>query len=120
MAKRYHPRQRAQQPPQQTRPIVELGGTFLRWDGREPGEEHGPADAVYFRCPHHEYCSHIVPFTPDLAGTAIPKSPQKNGAHWRRSGSSIETLTLSPSVKSPCGFHGHVRNGLVVFCGDSK
>ena len=103
-----------------SKPLVELNANLLRWDGRKPGDEHGPADALYFRCPHHEACSHVIPFTPDMGGNVIAKSPQRNGAHWQRKGDTVETMTLTPSVRSSCGFHGWVKNGAVEFCGDSK
>ena len=106
--------------------LADLDGVLVRWDGREPGAEHGAADAVWFRCPEgHTTCSHTVPFTPALDGTTRT-SPQSNGAHWTRRGDTIDTLVLSPSIRSSCGFHGFIGGnggqipGMIEFCGDSK
>lgn len=108
--------------------LAELSPEFVRWDGREPGDEHGPADAIRFLCPEgHEDCSHTIPFSPDLGGSART-SPQRNGAHWQRTGETFETLVLSPSIRceGSCHFHGFVGGssgqapGSIEFCGDSS
>ena len=40
------------------------------------------------------------------------------GPHWRRTGDSFETLTLTPSLHNQeeggCGWHGYITNGEVV------
>lgn len=124
--------------------LVDCAPRWCRWDGREPGAEHGPADAVWFECPEgHAGCGHRIPFTPALDGTPRT-SPQRNGAHWERTGDTFDTLTLSPSIRRVpsyesreaalaagclaehltddllCAFHGFVQGGAVVFCGDSR
>jgi hypothetical protein len=119
---------------------MDLHPEFVRWDGREPNAENGAADAVRFDCPEgHPHCWHTVPFTPALDGAART-SPQSNGAHWQRRGDTLETLVLSPSIRSVCGrcvrqadpactgchFHGYVGGssgqmpGFVELWGDSK
>ncbi len=108
--------------------LAELAPQFVRWDGREPGAEHGAADAIRFLCPEgHEDCSHTIPFTPALDGASKP-SPQQNGAHWQRRGDTFETLVLSPSIRCTgwCHFHGFIGGssgqmpGSIEFCGDSS
>lgn len=110
-------------------------------------EKDGIACAVYFECPEgHDGCKHVIPFTPAIGGAAV--SPQswygRGGAVWQRSGETIETLTLSPSIRRiqryvskqaaladgvkeehfeeslTCALHVFIRDGRIEFCGDSK
>lgn len=108
--------------------LADLHPAFVRWDGREPGAEFGPADALRFDCPEgHANCVHTVPFTPALDGTPRT-SPQSNGAHWKRRGDTFDTLVLEPSIRCSgwCEFHGFVGGdggtmpGQIQFCGDSR
>jgi hypothetical protein len=72
-----------------------------------------------FECPFHgvhpEWGQCVV---------SIPIKPTANG--WDISGAeSMETLTVSPSIKktavaSECFWHGFVRNGRFEHCGDSR
>lgn len=76
-----------------------------------------------FNCPEHHtaetWCVQAVPFTPALDGTKT-KSWQANGHHWQRQGDTFATLTLTPSIRASCGYHGFVTNGVVTCCSDSK
>jgi hypothetical protein len=96
-----------------------------------------------FECPEgHANCRHQIPFTPSLDG-ANHASPQRNGAIWTRTGDTFETLTLTPSIRRDpifpdarsaldggyhqddlpsllCAFHGHIKDGGIEFCGDSR
>lgn len=99
---------------------------------------------ILFDCPEgHEGCRKCIPFTPSLEGETL-ESPQANHAHWQRTGSTVETLTLSPSIRTTprypnreaaiaagcipeyieecmfCAMHIFIKNGAIEFCGDSK
>jgi hypothetical protein len=101
-------------------------------------------NGVHFDCPEgHADCSHAIPFTPALDGTASA-GWQQNGAIWQRTGDTFETLSLSPSIRRVpqhasraaaiadgciaehvtdshlCAFHGFITNGAIMFCGDSR
>jgi hypothetical protein len=75
---------------------------------------------VVFDCPvHRGACGGIyVPFANPLDGG--PPSPNGKGCAWQRTGDTIDTLTLTPSVDAsaysykgtPC-WHGFVRNGRI-------
>lgn len=85
---------------------------------------------VGFDCPTHgPPCRHSVMFRTGLEGYPIPdkyvvyytaedvkkQKPQRRN-QWARTGTTIETLTLSPSIfatteKGGCGWHGFVENG---------
>jgi len=96
---------------------------------------------VLFDCPEgHDDCRHAIPFTPSLEGVATPCEH----ALWQRTGDTVDTLTLSPSIlRRPryasreaaieagcipeyvtegmlCGLHIFVKAGRIEFCGDSK
>lgn len=117
--------------------LAECNGTFA-------AESDGRLCYVIFDCPEgHEDCRHVIPFTPALDGSAVA-SPQQNGAVWQRAGDTVETLTLSPSIRripryqsreeaisagciaeyvTPtllCALHIFIRNGRIEFCGDSR
>lgn len=63
---------------------------------------------VAFDCPEHADCPIRVPFLPF----------HEKG--WTRTGDRLEDLTLGPSIRSSCGFHGWVRLGRVELAPDSK
>jgi len=78
------------------------------------------AHAVWFNCPcgNHSNC---IAFEP-VVGTE-PTSAHglsMNGGRWRRTGDTLDTLTLSPSiaVKSAGGakecWHGFIRDGAII------
>lgn len=116
-----------------------------RWvSGRYTGVDSDVARGVHFDCPEgHEGCSHAIPFTPAMDGTAST-SWQTNSAIWQRTGDTFETMTLSPSIRRVptyagreaaiaagavaehlgdqhfCAFHGFIRDGRIEFCGDSR
>jgi hypothetical protein len=98
-----------------------------RWvTSRYSGYDDGVVRGVFFDCPEgHEGCSHAIPFTPALDGTAS-ETWQENGAQWQRTGDTFETLTLSPSIRNApredtgCALHIFIRDGQIEFCGDSR
>ena len=99
-------------------------------------EADGLVMGVAFNCPEHMgpdqpdgYCRQVVPFTPSMEGKPT-KTWQKNGHTWQREGgkytlgkselSDFENLSLSPSVRAGCGWHGFITKGIVTCCPDSK
>lgn len=54
-----------------------------------------------------------VPFAPGLEG-AVDASPNSNGCVWRRTGTGLEDMSLSPSVDAGICGHFFVRNGEIV------
>jgi hypothetical protein len=101
--------------------------------------------AVYFDCPEgHEDCKHVIPFTPAMDGSSTSWHGQNSGAMWRRTGDTLETLTLEPSIRRiqryaskeaaladgvreeyfteslTCALHIFIKGGAIEFCGDSK
>lgn len=83
-----------------------------------PPQRHGVG--VIMNCPCG--CEHLlyVPFSNPLDGG--PCLLEKDGKPWgwQRTGETIETLTLSPSVQrgEPCPkkWHGWIRSGQAVSC----
>jgi hypothetical protein len=89
-------------------------------------EHEGKRCGVSFECPEHgthtgpnAYCRQVVQFTPAIEGGHVA-SWQDNKHIWQRKGESFEALTLTPSVRAGCGWHGFVTAGMVTSCGDSK
>ena len=100
------------------RPIVELNAHFLdnggpgilRADGSEAPLRTGVA--VGMDCPCGCDVGLYVPFANPLDG-GLPVEPRG----WQRSGDTLETLTLTPSVlRRECGWHGWIRDGRAVTC----
>ena len=66
-----------------------------------------------------EYHWLFVPFTNPIDGG--PAVEHLGRPTWQRTGDTIETLTLSPSIlrsieKGGCGWHGYIENGQVRTC----
>lgn len=85
-------------------------------DGSTPERRSGVG--VIMDCPCGECDEHrrlFVPFRNPIDGGP----PMKYGALWERTGDTIESLTLSPSVNrlDGCRWHGWIRNGEAVECG---
>jgi hypothetical protein len=103
--------------------------------------EQGRTCYVLFDCPEgHENCRHAIPFSPSLEGQAV----QRETAVWQRTGTMLEKLTLSPSIRRKprypshdaalaagcieeyitpsllCALHIFVKDGHIEFCGDSR
>ena len=78
------------------------------------------ADRVMFVCPM-QGCSHRIAV--DFAGRNTPdeaciRNDQGRPVRWNASGSTIEDLTLTPSILilSGCKWHGFVTNGETTGC----
>lgn len=100
--------------------LVELDSSFVAEDGRR-------GVAVQFRCPGCQKERIVIPFANPLDGKAPDPSMNFRGVLWTRSGETLETLTLTPSVafahvnggydgmpRTDCHWHGWVRNGETV------
>lgn len=77
---------------------------------------------VEFNCPIHADCRVGVQMTPALDGGG-PLEPGEKA--WSRTGDTIESLTLSPSIRvlggaDGCEWHGFIRAGRFETCGDSR
>jgi hypothetical protein len=94
--------------------LVDLFAEWTVRDGRRVG--------VNFACPHCKQVEGaptlaVLFANPDDGGAAWPDDPQclgnNSGKRWTRTGDTLETLTLSPSVDcSACGhWHNVVANG---------
>jgi len=103
-------------------PLTDLDARFIGAGGEGVFRADGsPAPlrtgvGVIFKCPcgkqHHEYDMVFVGFTNPLDGGP----PIRDSAPlWERTGDTIETLTLRPSIlrtdPNGCGWHGYVTNG---------
>lgn len=99
-----------------SRTLRSLGAELVRWqrNGLHPVNLVQHADGLFFDCPAlgHEH-SLLVWF----AGRSIPASLEPT-ARWTVSGSTIDDLTLVPSVNAavsdPTCWHGWVTNGVAV------
>lgn len=85
------------------------------------GDHNGRAGVgVIMDCPCG--CEHelFVPFDVALDGTPVGELRDGKPWGWKRSGVTLETLTLSPSVQrnEPCPkkWHGWIRDGEAVSC----
>ena len=101
--------------------LTDLDASFVAPEGR-----HGVA--VQFRCPGCQRERIVIPFANPIDGGGADPSMNYRGVLWTRSGDSLETLTLSPSVDfshvngsddagdpwRECRWHGWVRDGQAV------
>lgn len=90
--------------------LVELGAQFVLLDW-SPAKGLEDAQGVMFDCPQ---CSLTHPILAWFAGRGVPKEEVPGPGRWTVSGSSLEDLTLSPSINVSGCWHGWVRNGRVV------
>lgn len=117
--------------PQRTKRLERLVDADARFVDWKPDRSINPhlADRpdrrgvmIVFDCPIHEDCNIGVQITPALDGGGPLESGQKA---WARTGDTVETLTLSPSIRvlggaDGCEWHGFIRNGRFEHCGDSR
>lgn len=68
---------------------------------------------LLFDCPKcGESHPGFVPFANPLDG-----GPNDHSQGWQRTGDTIDTMTLTPSIlRRDCGWHGFFTNGEVVSC----
>lgn len=94
--------------------LVDLDPMFL--DGHSGGRA---GVGIEFSCPCGKCgIDCYIPFENPLDG-GPPYDKRPNLPHWKRTGDTFETLTLSPSIlrsvaKGGCGWHGWIRNGEVL------
>jgi hypothetical protein len=100
--------------------LADLDASFVETDGRRVG--------VQFCCPACRRERILVPFALPPSGDA--RELNVHGVVWQRTGDTLETLTLSPSVnfrhvygglgsdssepRTECTWHGWVRDGQAV------
>ena len=76
------------------------------------------ANAVLFDCPCGEHVN-LIAFEPTLNAPPSPSGLSRSGGRWRRdSGTTLDDLTLSPSIAvntrhGEC-WHGFIRVGEVI------
>lgn len=101
--------------------LTELNARFMAAGGHGITEADGsPAPrregvGVIFNCP----CGCPDEVYVDFANPLDGGPPLKNLRHaWERTGDTIETLTLRPSIQrvGGCAWHGYVTNGEAVRC----
>ena len=88
--------------------LTELDAKFYALPGR-------PGMGLLFRVPGTECDLVAIPFANPLDGG---EPEVGRGAYWTRTGETIDTLTLHPSVNvlAPNPWHGWIRNGEAVSC----
>jgi hypothetical protein len=71
----------------------------------------GCSERLAFDCPIHEDCR-----------VEVPTAAVETDGKWGRTGTTIDTLTITPSIRrqGACGWHGFIRGGRFETCGDSE
>lgn len=89
------------------------GGGIIRADGTPAPERHGVG--VLMECPCGS-CGRLLAVDFKVAVDGMPWREGRGG--WERTGDTIDTLTLSPSVQrmDDCRWHGWIRDGFAVEC----
>lgn len=88
------------------RSLKELHGEIHSFAERQTKD-----DILYFTCP-------VCPNGHGIVVSWVPPSLFLSGAIWKKTGDSIDNITIHPSINcatkgSSCMFHGWVRNGKV-------
>lgn len=90
-----------------SKPLRELHGEITSF-----AERSTKLDVLYFVCP-------VCTNGHGIVVSWEPPSLFPSGAIWKKSGSSIDDLTITPSINCAigdgCTFHGWVRDGQVVW-----
>lgn len=103
--------------------LADLDASFVAPEGR-----HGVA--VQFRCPGCRRERIVIPLASPIDLGPSDPSMNARGVLWGRTGETLETLTLAPSVDfqhtisnddpphdpKPCHWHGWIREGQAVSC----
>ena len=88
----------------------------------------GTSTGLQFRCPRCRQTRIVVPIDPPIGPGPVDPSLNARGIVWRRTGETIDTITLTPSIDSKhvnfnddpphnpveCHWHGWVQNGHTV------
>jgi hypothetical protein len=97
--------------------FVGCGGEGVSNADGSPAEERSGV-AVAFDCPcgcEERVC---IPFANPLDGKPLPGHMESPGFRqgWQRTGETLETLTLAPSIArvGGCAWHGFIRDGGIV------
>jgi hypothetical protein len=102
--------------------LTDLNPSFF--DSGGPGVYHADGTPVplrlgvglIFDCPCSKCGHHIgIDFNNPLDG-GPPLEPRRS--RWQRTGDTLQTLTVSPSIlrHGGCGWHGWIRDGEVISC----
>ena len=104
--------------------LIELDASFVGSGGpgiSRPNPETGELEpapkregvGVAFECPCGCDSRCYIPFANPLDG-----GPQVDKKGWQRTGNTLETLTLSPSIQrvGGCKWHGFLRGGRLLKC----
>lgn len=99
--------------------LTELEAGFVSTGGFRTG--------LHFLCPRCRRQQLVVPFANPPSNGAPDASLNHRGVLWRRTGATLEDITLEPSVdalhvnggvdgapREECRWHGWVRNGEVI------
>ena len=98
--------------------LADLEPVFVKWDTREPTSyievsDIKDANGVQFYCPRGgEKACHLLIWT-----LGVPLSMSPTPGRWTMCGTSLQDLTLYPSVdvsnnSCGCGWHGWVEKGI--------
>lgn len=97
-------------PPKREIPLTELNAKFVGQLRKDSGE------CLWFDCPVCGPKHTInVGFRNPLDGRPPIGAGTKNEPIWTREGDTLETVSVLPSIVYPCGFHGWVEKGKVVW-----
>lgn len=102
-----------------TRSITELNARFVGHGGDGVlDKNHNPVPftpgvGVMMDCPCGCESMMYVGFENPIGGSLPPSLASSPEAKWKRTGDTIETLTLSPSIRrvGGCKWHGFIKNG---------
>ncbi len=96
--------------------LTDLDATFV--DASANGFVHGPEckQGVLFDEPAGSGGKLLVWFANPIGGGPAAGREHTPSPRWTRTGETLETLTLSPSVNVIGGWHGWIRNGEVITC----
>lgn len=93
--------------------ITDLNASFVNHRTDAAGHHKREGLGVLMDCPCG--CEHLlyVAFSNPIDG-----GPADETRGWQRTGDTLETLTLTPSVQriAPCTWHGFITNGEAVTC----
>jgi len=91
--------------------IVATGnGTWFHTREREHG-----ASGLLLDCPCGAGHKLAVWFSNPLAPAPAAHETEHPLARWQRTGETLDTLTIHPSVNAPC-WHGWIQNGQATSC----
>ena len=107
--------------------LADLDAGFVGPYADAAGAASGTATGLQFRCPKCRETRIVVPIDPPIGPGPVDPSLNARGILWRRTGDTVENITLTPSIDSKdvnggydglprveCHWHGFVQNGHTV------